>query len=186
MGKQINYWLGYEDFLQIAQAALDCGCIIIKKASGKLIYERTLDIVTEQEHDYWFYVPEAGVLSGRTIPFNDDELLQSYSPTGNTVIEAGFSFRDDKSKIIARSRLFVISGYYDEQGEYISRPECVTKIYNKLVRIVKKVAPLTELTDKYVSTKDDTYLQELEWKHKEYITPEYLNLKKSDNYKLTG
>lgn len=27
MGKQINYWLGYADFLQIAQAALDCGCV---------------------------------------------------------------------------------------------------------------------------------------------------------------
>lgn len=130
------------------------------KFSGKLIYERTLDIVTEHEHDYWFYVPEAGVVSGRTIPFHDDDLLQSYSPAGNTVIKAGFSFRDDKRKMIARSRLFVISGYYDEQGEYISRPECVTKIYNKLVRIVKKVAPLTELTDKYISTKDDAYLQE--------------------------
>ena len=80
----------------------------------------------------------------------------------------------------------MISGYYDEQGEYIPRPECVTKIYNKLVRTVKKVAPLTELTDKYISAKGDTYLQELEWKHKEYITPEYLNLKESDNYKLTG
>ena len=46
MGKQINYWLGYEDFLKIAQVALDCGCIIIKKVSGKLIYKRTLDTVS--------------------------------------------------------------------------------------------------------------------------------------------
>ena len=82
--------------------------------------------------------------------------------------------------------MFVISGYYDEQGEYISRPECVTKIYNKLVRVAKKVAPLTELTDQYISTKEDTYLQKSERKHKEYITPEYLNLKESNNYKLTG
>lgn len=185
MGKQINYWLGYEDFLKIAQAALECGCIIIKKVSGKLVYGQTLDIVTENEHYYWFYVPEAGGLSGEMLPFNNND-IQSYSPTGNTVIEAGFSFRNDKSKTITRSRLFVISGYYDEQGEYVSRPECVTKIYNKLVRIAKKVAPLTELTDKYISTKDDTYLQELERKHKEYITPEYLNLRESNSYKLTG
>ncbi len=185
MGKQINYWLGYEDFLKTAQVALDYGCIIIKKVSGKLIYERTLDIVTGHEYRYWFYVPEDGGLSGRAIPFNDDDRLPSYSPAGNTVIEAGFSKRDDKSKIITRSRLFVISGYYNEQGEYISRPESVTKIYNKLVRIVQKIAPLTELTDKYISTKDETYLQELEWKHKEYIAPEYFNLKESNNYKLT-
>lgn len=184
MGKQINYWLGYEDFLKIAQVALDCGCIIIKKVSEKLIYGQGLDIVTEHEHYYWFYVSEAGALSGKTLPFNDND-IQGYSPVGNTVIEAGFSFKNDKSKTITRSRLFVISGYYDEQGEYISRPECVTKIYNKLVRITKKVAPLTELIDKYTSIKDDTYLHEVEWKHKEYITPEYLNLKESNNYKLT-
>lgn len=184
MGKQINYWLGYEDFLKIAQAALDHECIILKKVSGKLIYKQTLDIVTEYEHSYWFYVPEAGALSGKTLPFNGND-IQGYSPVSNTLIEAGFSFRNDKSKTISRSRLFVISGYYDEQGAYISRPECVTKIYNKLVRIVKKVAPLTELTDQYVSTNDDTYLQKVEWKHKEYITPEYLHLKEFNNYKLT-
>ena len=185
MGKQINYWLGYEDFLKIAQAALECGCVIIKNASGTRMYGQDLDIVTEHEHHYWFYVPEAGGLSGETPPFNGQK-IQTYSPAGNTVIEAGFSFKDDKSKTIARSRLFVISGYYDEQGEYISRPECVTKIYNKLARIVKIVAPLTELTDTYISTKDATYLQEYEWKHKEYSTPEYLHLKESGNYKLIG
>ena len=185
MGKQINYWLGYEDFLKIAQAALECGCVIIKNASGTRMYGQDLDIVTEHEHHYWFYVPEARGLSGEMPSFNGQE-IRTYSPAGNTVIEAGFSFKDDKSKTIARSRLFVISGYYDEQGEYISRAECVTKIYNKLARIVKKVAPLTELTDTYISTKDATYLQVYEWKHKEYITPEYLHLKESGNYKLIG
>ncbi|MCM1235066.1 MAG: hypothetical protein NC489_33625 [Ruminococcus flavefaciens] len=140
MGKQINYWLGYEDFLKIAKAALECGCIIIKNVSGKLVHGQSLDIVTENEHRYWFYVPEAGGLSGKTLPFNDND-IQGYSLTGNTIIEAGFSFRNDKSKTLTRSRLFVISGYYNEQGEYISRPECVTKIYNKLVRIAKKSCP---------------------------------------------
>ena len=57
------------------------------------------------------------------------------------MIQASFSKKNDKTKIITRGRLFVISGYYDEQDEYISRPECVTKIYNKLVGIVKKIAP---------------------------------------------
>ena len=48
MGKQISYWLGYEDFLKIAQAALECGCIIIKKVSGKLeIRLQKLDFLLE-------------------------------------------------------------------------------------------------------------------------------------------
>lgn len=58
MGKQINYWLGYTDFLQIAQSALDCGCVIIKPVSEKLIYGQTLDIVTENQHRYYFYLQE--------------------------------------------------------------------------------------------------------------------------------
>lgn len=183
MGKQINYWLGFEDFLQIVQVALDSGCVIIKPVSGKLTYGQTLDIVTESEHHYYFYVPEAGELLGKSIPF-EDEAIGSYTATGNSVIEAGFSFRNDETKEIVRNRLFVISGYYDDKGDYILRPECVTKTYNRLVRIVKKIAPYTELTDTYTSTKDEDYLQEKAWKHKEYISPQFLQLKLLHNYKL--
>lgn len=60
MGKQINYWLKYEEFLQIAQAALDCGCIIIKPDSEEIRYGQSLDIITEDECRYYFYLPEAG------------------------------------------------------------------------------------------------------------------------------
>ncbi|MBO5092966.1 MAG: hypothetical protein J6C33_01265 [Lachnospiraceae bacterium] len=49
MGKQINYWLGYEEFLQIAQEALDCGCIIMKAVSDKPVSGRTFEIVTKAE-----------------------------------------------------------------------------------------------------------------------------------------
>lgn len=184
MGKQINYWLGYEEFLQIAQEALDCGCIIMKAVSEKLVSGRTLEIVTKDEHNYWFYVPEAGDLSGQTIPVEAKEIC-GYSSAGNAVIEAGFSFRKDESKKITRSRLFVISGYYDEQGEYIPRPECVTKIYNRLVRVVKKIAPYTELTDICYNYNEKNQCDSREYKHKEYITPEYFKLKECEHYKLT-
>lgn len=184
MGKQMNYWLGYEDFLQIAQTALDCGCVIMKNVSGRWSYGQTPELITEWEHDYWFYVPEAGSLSGITLPFEDGD-MRVYSAEGNTVIEAGFSYKKDGSREITRSRLFVISGYYDEQGEYVPRPECVTKIYQRLVRAAKKAAPLTELTDTYTSVKEDSYLQVKERIHKEYISPQFLLLKLNENYRLT-
>lgn len=38
-----------------------------------------------------------------------------------------------------------MTSYYNEAGEYIARPECLARIYHKLVRI------------------------EREWKHKEYM-----------------
>lgn len=43
----------------------------MKKVSGTMIYGQTLDIVTEHEHYYWFYVPEAGILSLINVPFSE-------------------------------------------------------------------------------------------------------------------
>lgn len=181
MGKQINYWLNHKEFLQIAQAALDCGCVIMKKDSGKIKYGQTLDMVTEDWTSYYFYLPEAGSLMAQQIPFQGEPMF-AYNAVGNTVIQAGFSHINDDEKKITRSRLFVISGYYDENGEYIARPECLTKIYQKLVRVVKKIAPYTEITDHIISKHD--IFQEEEWKHKEYISPSCLTLKVSKHYKL--
>ena len=183
MGKQINYWLKYEEFLRIAQAALDCGCVILKPDPEKMKYGQTLDMITEDKCRYYFYLPEAGALMAQQIPFQSEPVI-GYNAAGNTVIEAGFSFIHDNEKEITRSRLFVISGYYDENGEYIQRPECLTKTYQKLVRVLKKIAPYTELTDHIISTRNDDYLQEREWKHKEYISASCLALKVSENYKL--
>ncbi len=50
--------------------------------------------------------------------------------------------------------------------------------------MVKRLAPYTELTDTYVSMNDDDYLQEKEWKHKEYISPQFLRLKLTEDYRL--
>lgn len=184
MGKQINYWMGYEDFLQIGQAALEQGCIIIRSVSWKLEYGRNMDMITKSEHNYYFYVPEAGNVTGRTVPFKDSQGIGNYSAEGNTVIQAGYSLRNDEKRELCRNGLFVISGYYDSDGEYVPRPMCVTKVYNKLVRIVKKVAPYTELTDTYISMKEEDYLQKKEWRHKEYISSEFLRLRTDEDYKL--
>ena len=49
MGKQINYYMGYTDFLKVAQAAIDSGCVIYRhsKENGKwqLSCGNTLDII---------------------------------------------------------------------------------------------------------------------------------------------
>ena len=162
---------------------LDCGCLIIKPDSEELIYGKTLDTVTVDQHRYYFYLPEAGALMGQQIPFHD-ESLAGYTAAGNTVIEAGFSLISEEMKKITRSRLYAIPGYYDKSGEYIPRPECLTKTYNRLVRTVKKVAPYTELTDYIISTCDSSCLQKKEWKHKEYFSPTYLALRVSQKYEL--
>ena len=156
---------------------------MIKQGPKKMEYGQTLDIITEDSRRYYFYLPEAGSPMAQKVPFPDGQMI-GYNAAGNTVIEAGFSFIHDSEKQITRSRLFVISGYYDEAGEYIARPDCLTRTYEKLARTVKKTAPYKELTDHIISTRDSDYLQEREWKHKEYISASCLALKIAKSYKL--
>ena len=185
MGKQINYWMGYEDFLPIAQKALDLGCMIVKPAGGgKLLYGRTLELVAKEECRYYFYVPEAGKLAGIESPPASKRDWTDYSGVGNAMIEAGFSFRTDKKKKLTRGRLFVISGYYDDDEQYIPRLDCVTKIYHALVRVAKKAAPSTEWTETYISTRPEDYLQEKVHTCKRYISPRCLDLRLSQNDSL--
>lgn len=164
MGKQINYYMEYEPFLKIAQAALDSGCVIVKGYDGK-ITGTDISIVTADCNHYFFHLPEAGKLEYKTYDNGRTVVDYSYTSSGNTLIEAGFSLIDDNDKRISRNRLFCISGYYDENAEWIPRPDCITKLYNKLVRIVKKEAPYDKI-------------------RKEYASPLCLELRRENNYKL--
>lgn len=182
MGRQINYYMGYEDFLLVAQQAIASGCKILKTDNGKVLIGDTIDFISKDVNRYYFYVPEAGEL-GIQIS-NGRESIGGYSPSGNVTIEAGFSKVDPEHKRISRARLFSITGYYDPEGNWIERPSSVTKIYNKLVRTVKNVAPYTEIVDAITSISDDDYLQKREWRHKEYISEALLYLRNDAAYKL--
>lgn len=182
MGKQINYYIGYEDFIKLAEQAVKNGCIILKKEHGKYVRDNSVRIITQDCNRYYFYIPEAGVLELQM--HDDNEFIGGYNSSGNVVIEASYSIVKPEQKTISRGRLFSITGYYDKDKNWINRPECVEKLYNKLVRVVKKIAPYTEIVDEIISTSSEDYLKTKEWKHKEYITKELLCLKENDDYKL--
>jgi len=177
MGKQIYYWMEYQDFISIADAALDLDCVIIRDVVGKVEYGKTVDIVSENVHQYYFLPLSMG------IDLNDKLDLTELRATCQ-VIEAGFSYINHEKKKITRSRIYVGTGYFDKQGDFINRSDVLTKVHNSLVRSIKKIAPYTELIDSYISTKEETYLQQVEYKHKEYITAECLKLKETEDYKL--
>ena len=161
--------MDYDNFLLVAQKALDLGCFIVK----------------EEQKNYYFYLAEAGDIETRII--NGRELVNhSYASGGNCIIEAGYSYitNSGKKKSISRARLYCISGYYDESEEYIARPECLTKVYNSLVRFVKKVAPYTELADILISSRDENYGEKMEYKHKEYVTAKCLKMRNEEGYRL--
>lgn len=186
MGKQINYWMDYESFRSLAEKALELGCIIYRQSSdeqGKLVGRNDISIVTAEVRDYYFYFPKAGKIIIDVI--NGRECIKTICESGQAIIEADFSIIHPEKKKITRSRLWCSSGFYKEDGEYINRPEALTKVYNSLARYVKKLAPYTELVDTYISSRDDTYDKEVEYKHKEYVS-QYCIDKMSEGYKLVA
>ena len=198
MGKQINYWMDYDNFLLVAQKAVDLGCTVVKEdlKLGKVIESKDICIITPYETSndsgYYFHLPEAGDIKVLTI--NGKECLDDgYTATGNALIEAGFSSIVNeptgvagtrRKKEIYRARIYCITGYYDENEKYIPRPDCLTKVYHSLVRYVKKIAPYTEFTDILISTREENYGEECEYRHKEYITKTCLDLVNDEGYKL--
>ena len=179
MGKQIKYYIGYKDFLSVAQTALDNGAVIYRheRRNGKMqmIGGASLEIIKEDTIFYYFHFPTDGEIIiedhyGSQYPSHSSELH---------MIEAGFSFTDHENRILRSNRLYLISGRY-ENGTWIPRSESIGKTYNKLVRIVKKVAPYTEVEHFVVNEmyKGKKFIS------KEYITPELFNLVNNNDYTL--
>lgn len=176
MGKQINYWMDYDNFFELAKIALSLGCVIVKEDlnTGKVVKSLDLSIITKDCYRYYFYLNDVAPLKIKK--FGNIERVDRFNTeTGNAIIEAGYSQIIDVTKQIRRERLYLTTGYYDENDEFIYRPDCMVDIYNKLARKVKKLAPYTMLVDIFDGK---------EWTHKEYLTPYCLKLKNEEGYSL--
>lgn len=177
MGKQINYWLEYESFRQLAHKALDLGCEIVRENLGKnkrsmVTVSHELDMITDELGAYYyFHLPEAGNIEIKEYECGE-RLNRGFNECGNAVIEAGFSRVWEDDKRIVRERLYLQTGYYDKDENYIYRPDCIVKVYNALARCVKRLAPYTEITRTMVTRSGDRK----DYKIKEYISPYCLEL----------
>lgn len=141
MGKQITYYMERESFLVLAQAALDEGLLILKNGYTEEPQEPCADLSAIDDcTEYYFYLPEIAPLTHTHTAYG--YYVNSFSyPSCLAIIEAGYS---KKASSIKESRIYVQTGTYNDD-EWIPRPEKITKIYNKLVRKVKKLAPYKEL-----------------------------------------
>ena len=179
MGKQINYYMGYQPFLSVAQAALNSGAVIYRHAyenkTWQMIGGTSLDIVREDTQRYYFHFPDDGALEIEDIYGNQHPSLNSRLH----LIEAGFSLPNPEKRLLTSKRLYVITGRY-EDGIWIPRSDLLTKIYNRLVRVVKKAAPYTEVEHYVVNP----MYEGQRFITKEYITPEYLHLAQNEDYIL--
>ena len=179
--------MDYENFVLLAQKAIELGFVIYRNKpdeNGKVIYGTNTDIVTKDERQYYFYLPAAGEIE--ILVCNGIEKVNCGIEYGNVIIEAGYSYVNENCnpKKITRGRVYCSSGYYDKDGEFVNRPEILTKAYNSLARYVKKLAPYTELHDLMVSSREENYGQTVEYIHKEYVTAWCLQ-KREVGYKLS-
>ena len=168
MGKQINYYMEYESFLKVAQKALDLGAIVLKRTSdGKILQASDLSLITPDYGRYVFFFPQFGPLVIRDLENGQQKLDGFATASGNAMIEAGFSRCEGRN--INGARLYIQSGYYSNQV-LISRSAEMTSVYEKLVRVVKKLTNYQEIPGK---------------PYKEYVSPYYLDLIENKSYQIT-
>lgn len=173
MGKQINYFMDYESFLKVAQAALDEGCLILKSehTPEKQTPSADLSVITKNHLNYYFYLPELGELEYKKDNAGNYYVNFGYNDAALSIIEAGFSRKTEDTKGITPNRLYSITGFHKD-GEWVARPERLEKVYNKLVRVVKKVAPQTAIEYDAVDLKDGVYGAPYKGVYKDYISSE--------------
>lgn len=175
MGKQINYYMDYESFLKVAQVALNEGCMILssKHTSEKQLPCADLSIITKDHLNYYFYLPELGELNYAKDNLGNYYVNFGYNDSALSMIEAGFSKKVEnaKEKSIAKNRLYVMTGYY-RNAEWIARPDRLEKVYKKLVREAKKVAPKTGIEYDAVDLEDNRYGNPYKGIFHEYISAE--------------
>lgn len=175
MGKQINYYMDYDSFLLLAAKAIELGCEVLKDDKNGIARGTSTDIITKDCIFYYFHVPGAGEFRTKD-EFGRNRIQHGSNAGGNTLIETGFSFISYDKRTISRNRLYSITGYYDTDGSFIARPDSVTKVYEVLARYVKKIASRTEIVEFVTSIHDENYLQQTEYRHKEYVTKHCRNL----------
>lgn len=137
MGKQVNYIMDYPHFLQLAQAALDSGCLILRKefTAEPQIPSSDLSVVTREHCHYFFYLPELANISYVVNTAGMYYPDYGFNSLGLAMIEAGFSKHPSDN-----ARMYIMTGYYDENGQWIVRSEQISKVYDKLARKARKLA----------------------------------------------
>lgn len=145
MGKQITYYIDHSEFLILAQAALDAGCSILRKENTPEPAVPTRDLsAIDPSHPQWIFVlPGAPELEfGRDIAGN--YFLRREGPIETMLIETGFSVLNNKG-VWRESHLWIPTTALLDHA-LVPRPEASTRIYDKLARVVRKLAPTRSFT----------------------------------------
>jgi hypothetical protein len=87
----------YESFLSMAKVAIEQGCVIFRDYNGQVAKSKDLSIVISECRNYYFHLPIAGEIEVETRANGKEFVKRDDSSSGNTLIEAGFSYFNDKT-----------------------------------------------------------------------------------------
>ena len=134
MGKQVNYTMDYPAFLQLAKYALELGCMIIRNdhTEEPSFPSKDISMVVPECSHYLFYCPAL---------FPLDQITHSQDSAGKYYIADTFSSLFSLSIISAGFyRIYVTTGFFNNAGEWVPRPDKLTQIYDKIARKARKLA----------------------------------------------
>ncbi len=175
MGKQINYYMDYESFLKVVQIALDEGCMLLHTDHTPKPQKPTTDIEMTKEHtSFKLYLPELAELKYAQDMYGNYYIDDIFNELWIAQIEIGYSQKYDQLMRVNRSRIYIPTGFDDKNGIWIARSERLTKVYDKLARAVRKLAPSTTIEFDYVAKKDGRYSDPQRSQRKVYATPQCL------------
>lgn len=175
MGKQTSFYMEREVFQELAQEAIDCGCLILRQSGNKIVSSRDTSIITASCDQYYFYLPEAGEL-------DEDLPLGCFNVNGSMVIEANYTTRN-KDHSLHRARLYLMTSVPTLEGA-ISTPDCMVKLYKKLVRKMKMLTKFVPIPAERMSNRMTYYADPSDRSHKLYLTPKMIKLMEKPNVNL--
>ncbi len=166
MGKQTTFYMDREVFTELAQTAVNLGCVILRQSGKRIVSSTDTSIITAGCQQYYFYLPEAGTL--------DPELpLGCFNANGGVVIEASYSVRDS-NYALHRSRLYLMTAVPGDDGGFVSTPECMVVLYKRLVKKMKLLTKFVSVPAERMSNRMTYYADPSDRSHKIYLSPKML------------
>ena len=168
MGKRMSFYMEREVFEELAQYAIDRGCLILRQSGKKIIVSQDTSVITPNCPQYYFYLPEAGDLD-MGLP------LGCFNKNSRLLIEANYTTRDTNFAL-HHAQLYLAKGVADENGQFLDTPECMIKLYKRLVVKMKELTKFIPVPAERMSNRMTYYADPTERSHKLYLTPKLIKL----------
>lgn len=167
MGRQINFYMDSETEEKFQEFILKNDLLIMHENKEKncMIYTNNID----NEIKKMYFVPKKYTCKIFTETLSSGVIFLDID-TSYVIVYFGTKVKK-REKLIFRGKLYVVVDYFNKDEERIHKDKEFLKIYEKLVRWIKKNCPLTEFVQ-------DGYNE------RKYISSEIKRLIEEEGYKL--